>query len=147
MKFGSVLSIVFAAVTLLYVQNTKAASDTTAFDGTWSVTMSAHNYDNPNSYMSEAFAYHFSMNVKNGVLHGERGNRGMESFYEINGTIAADGSATIRVNGITGPSKFSRGHVPPGTPYTYAATANFTGRRGTGKSAGPRVRIFAFVKD
>jgi hypothetical protein len=57
MKSVSLIAIVIAAATLLYAQNTKVASDTPAFDGTWSVTMSAHNYDNPNSYMSEAFAY------------------------------------------------------------------------------------------
>jgi hypothetical protein len=80
-------------------------------------------------------------------LHGETGNRGKENFYEINGTIAADGTATIRANGISGPSKFNRSHIPPGTPYSYAATAKFDGRHGAGKSAGPRVRIFTFVKD
>lgn len=65
-------------------------------------TMSARNYQNPNSTMSLAYAWHFSMTVKNGILHDERGNRGMGDFYEINGTIAADGTAAIRADGITG---------------------------------------------
>src|SRR5580658_7981262 len=115
MKFRSLMTIVFTAATMLFPQMTKAASDTTAFDGTWQVTMSARNYDNPNSTMSEGYAYHFPMSVQNGVLHGERGNRGMWDFYEINGKIAADGTATIRADGITGAgTQFTKGHSPPG---------------------------------
>jgi hypothetical protein len=72
---------------------TLVAQNATTFDGTWSVTMSARNYQNPNGTMSLAYAWHFSTTVKNGILHGERGNRGMGDFYEINGTIAADGTA------------------------------------------------------
>lgn len=98
--------------------------------------------------MSEAYAYHFPMSVKNGLLHGERGNRGMWDFYEINGKIAADGTATIRADGITGAgTQFTKGHSPPGKTYTYAASAQFKGRQGTGKSVGPRVHSFDFVKD
>jgi hypothetical protein len=70
MKFRPLFSIVFAIATLLFSKNTNAASDTTSFDGKWSVTMSAENYDNPSNNMSLAYAYHFAMNVKNGQLHG-----------------------------------------------------------------------------
>jgi hypothetical protein len=148
MKSASLIAILFAVATMQFPQITKAASDTTAFDGTWQVTMSARNYDNPNSTMSDAYAYHFSMIVKNGVLHGERGNRGMWDFYEIDGKIAADGTATLRADGITGAgTQFTKGHSPPGKPYTYAVSAQFKGRNGSGKSAGPRIRIFTFVKE
>jgi hypothetical protein len=90
-----------------------------------------------------------SMTVKNGILHGERGNRGMGDFYEINGTTAADGTATIRADGITGKgTEFTKGHRSPGTPFSYAVIAQFEDRHGTGKSIGdPRIRIFTFVKD
>jgi hypothetical protein len=147
MKSAFLSTFVVAVLTMtLVVQN--AIADTT-FDGTWSVTMSAHNYQNPNSTMSLAYAWHFSMTVKNGILHGERGNRGMGDFYEINGTIAADGTATIRADGITGKgTEFTKGHTSPGTPFSYAVTAQFKGRHGTGKSIGdPRIRIFTFGKD
>jgi hypothetical protein len=111
--------------------------------------MSARNYKNPNGTISLAYAWHFSMTVKNGILHGERGNRGMGDFYEINGTIAADGTATIRADGITGKgTEFTKGHRSPGTPFSHAVTAQFEDRHGTGKSIGdPRIRIFTFVKD
>jgi hypothetical protein len=148
MRSALLITIVFAAATMLFPQITKAASDKTAFDGTRQVTMSARNYDNPNTTMSDAYAYVFPMSVKNGVLHGERGNRGMWDFYEINGKIAANGTANIRADGVTGAgTQFTKGHSPPGKPYTYAVSAQFKDRRGSGKSAGPRIRILTFVKD
>ena len=36
MKYASLITIVFAVLTLLFAQNTKAASTDTTFDGTWS---------------------------------------------------------------------------------------------------------------
>jgi hypothetical protein len=85
MKSALLITIMFAAVNVLFQQITKAASDTTAFDGTWSVTMSAQNYDNPNSTMSLAFAKHFTMTVKNGALHGESGRVVRKSFMKSMG--------------------------------------------------------------
>src|SRR5580658_9266713 len=96
-KYAFLATSVLAVLTMTLV-----AQNATTFDGTWSVTMSARDHQNPNGTMSLAYAWHFSMRVKNGILHGERGNRGMGDFYEINGTIAADDTATIRANGITG---------------------------------------------
>jgi hypothetical protein len=94
--------------------------------------MSARNYQNPNGTMSLAYAWHFSMKVKNGILHGERGNRGMGDFYEISGTIAADGTAAIRADGITGKgTEFTKGHRSPGTPFSferYDQAENYGGR-------------------
>ena len=67
-KYAFLVTSVFAILTV-----TSVAQNATTFDGTWSATMSAHNYQNPNSAMSLAYAWHFSMTVKNGILHGERG--------------------------------------------------------------------------
>jgi hypothetical protein len=143
-KYASLVTSVFAILTMTLV-----AQNATTFDGTWSVTMSARNYQNPNGTMSLAYAWHFSMTVNNGILHGERGNRGMGDFYEINGTIAADGTGTIRADGITGKgTEYTKGHRSPGTPFSYAVIAQFEDRHGTGKSIGdPRIRLFTFLKD
>jgi len=71
----------------------------------------------------------------------------LELVAEIK-VIAADGTATISADGVIGAgTQFTKGHSPPGKPYTYAMSAQFKGRQGTGKSAGPRIRIFTFVKD
>jgi hypothetical protein len=45
-------------------------------------------------------------------------------------------------------TEFTKAHRSPGTPFSYAVTAQFEDRDGTGKSIGyPRIRIFTFVKD
>ena len=76
MKSASLISIVFAVSALLFAQNTKAAAMVTAFDGTWSVTLNAHEYKNPDGTVTLAWVRHFRAEVKNGVLHGEIGVQG-----------------------------------------------------------------------
>jgi hypothetical protein len=85
MKYASLITIVFAVSTLLFAQNTKAASTDTTFDGTWSVTVDFHEYKNPDGSMARAWVKHFAAEVKNGVLHGELGTRGAPDWYELNG--------------------------------------------------------------
>jgi hypothetical protein len=46
MKSASLISTVFAFSTLLFAWNSKAASTVTAFDGTWYVSVTAHEYKN-----------------------------------------------------------------------------------------------------
>jgi hypothetical protein len=90
MKSGSLITIVVAILTMtLVAQN--AMADTT-FDGNWWVTVDYHEYKNPDGSTALAAVKHFPVKVKNGVLHGEIGTRGAADWYELNGTIATDGS-------------------------------------------------------
>jgi hypothetical protein len=80
-------------------------------------------------------------------------DRGTADWYELNGTIEADGTAIIRASGITGNPKQTPFHKH-GTQFEYQVNAHFNGRHGTGQSVGdpapppaPRVRIYTFVKD
>jgi hypothetical protein len=107
-------AFVFAVLTLLIAQ-TKAA--TTTFDGNWWVTVDYHEYKNPDGSTALAAVKHFPVKVNNGVLHGEIGTRGAADWYELNGTIAADGAATIRANGITGSPKHTPFYSHPGIPF------------------------------
>jgi hypothetical protein len=116
MKFGSLVSIAFAAATLLYAQNMKAASDTTAFDGTWSVTQDTSEFQNPDGSVARAWTQHFFATVKNGVLHGERGTRGAPGWFEFNGNIDANGRANLSANGVTREEKWNKGPTHAGTP-------------------------------
>ena len=152
MKPASLSTILFAIFTMTFVAQ-NAIADTT-FDGNWWVTVDYHEYKNPDGSTALAAVKHFPVKVKNGVLHGEIGTRGAADWYELNGTIAADGAATIRANGITGSPKHTPGHPHPGIPFEYLVVAHFDGRRGTGHSVGdpppphaPRIRIYTFVKD
>jgi hypothetical protein len=103
MKFGCLIAIVFAAATLLYAQNTKAASDTTAFDGTWSVMVDYREYKNPDGTVALPWVIHCQSEVKNGVLHAEHETKEGTASWELNGKIAADGTATLSTTGITEP--------------------------------------------
>jgi hypothetical protein len=151
MKSISLITIAFAVSTLLFAQNTNAASTDTAFDGTWSVTVNFHEYKNPDGSTARAWVKNLSAKVKNGVLHGELGTRGAPDWYELDGKIEADGTAILRTTGFTGNPAYTgaTGHPRSGIPYEYQVIAHFDGRHGTGKSVGnpPRVRIFTFVKD
>lgn len=138
---------------LLGQPNLKAAAQGPAkFDGSWEVTVDTKEYKNPDGTTAKRWVINFPATVKNGVFHGERGTRGHPQFYELNGKIEADGTASLVVNEITGSQKynFSAGTNPPagkGVGYSYQVAAKFEGQRGTGKSiSDPRTRIFTFVK-
>jgi hypothetical protein len=76
MKSPALIAMVFAASTILFAQNTKAASTITAFDGAWSVTINAQEYKNPDGSVALPWVRHFRAKIKNGVLYGESGARG-----------------------------------------------------------------------
>jgi hypothetical protein len=155
MRPTSLILIVFAVSTLLFAQNTKAASTDTAFDGTWSVTLNTHDYKDPNTgQVALAYVDHFPAEIKNGILHGEYATRGLPGWLEIDGKIGTDGTALLQVNALTGPSKYNfqyKGqgtpHAQPGKPYAYDVNAHFKGRHGNGKRIGGRIGIFDFVKN
>jgi hypothetical protein len=153
-KTTSLVAIGLAASFCLLGQpNLKAAAQGPAkFDGSWAVTVDTKAYKNANGTTAQAWVKHFVATVKNGVFHGEKGVRGQPSFYEMNGTIQADGSASLHVSEITGDQRynFSDGQKGPpdkGHPYTYEISAHFSERQGTGKSTSDkRDREFTFAK-
>ena len=156
MRSTSRLAIGLASGVLLFVQpQIKAATEgTTAFDGTWAVTVNFQAYKNPDGTVAKAFVRRFGATVKNGVLHGQTGTKGQPNFYELNGTIAADGSANLLASGLTKNPEYTAMNVGPGKPFEYQVTARFKGRTGTGESVGdpkpphaPRTRIYTFVKE
>jgi hypothetical protein len=150
MKSTSLAAIGLAASVLLSLQpNLKAA---TKFDGSWSVTLDAEVYKNPDGSTAQPFVRRFPGTVKNGVFHGEIGNRGKPEWLELNGKIEVDGTADLRADLITGAGKwnFTQGRKAPpgeGTRYSYQVVARFDDRRGTGHSTDGRTRIYSFVKD
>ena len=73
--------------------------------------------------------------------------RNLPLSLEIDGKIDADGTANLRVKGITKTSEHAANRPRAGTPYEWQVIAQFRGRHGTGKTVGPRVRIFTFAKD
>jgi hypothetical protein len=134
--------ILFAILTMTFVPQA-AMADTTAFDGTWFVTVDAQDYKNPDSTMAHHWAIQFPAEVKKGCCTESMAPEARRP----GGKIEADGTANLRTKGITKEPDASANHPRLGTPYEYQVIAHFSGRHGTGKSVGLRTRILTFVKD
>ena len=138
---------------------TAGSTGTTAFDGTWSVTVVAPDYVDPTGKRVRGFRSQFYVYVRNGVLHGANSDKphavqkpgGFSSSsyfspHEMNGKIQPDGSANMVVTGFSGNPEYSPGNEKPGTSFRYEVTAKFGGDHGTGNSVGYRPRAYSFVR-
>jgi hypothetical protein len=148
-KFLNTFLVVVLTMTLL---GQKAIADT--FDGTWSVTLKVPDNKDATGVVARGYVFHFPAEVKNGDLHGERGNRGVAGWFEINGKIEPDGTAVLHADGITGAEEYNlfdgtagTAHTRSGKPYKYTVNAHFKGQRGTGKRMMGRIAYADFVKN
>jgi hypothetical protein len=147
-------AIGLAASVLFSLQpDLRAAEGTTKFDGSWAVTVEGKAYKNRDGSIAQPWVKNFTATVKNGALRGEYGTRGKPAWFELTGNIAAEGTASLLVNELTGERKynFSRSkEEPPGKreSYSFQVAAHFEGEHGTGHSTSDdRTRIFTFVKE
>jgi hypothetical protein len=152
-KSASLIAIGLAASVLFSLQlDLKAAEGTTKFDGAWAVSVEGKAYKNGDGTIGQPWVKNFTTTVKNGALHGEFGTRGKPAWFELTGNIAADGTASLLVNELTGDRQynFSRSKGPPGkrASYSFQGTAHFEAKHGTGRSTSDdRTRIFTFLKE
>jgi hypothetical protein len=132
-----------AVAGLLSALATAAAAAASPFDGAWSVSLSC-----PRSADGRAFAYsyQFSAQVKDGVLHGERGTAGEPGWLSLDGPIAADGSAALVAEGLTNIPSYALYNVHKGTPYKHAVQAQFQAAHGTGSWTTIRTCTFDFER-
>jgi hypothetical protein len=133
---------VFVVVSALALSPSMAAAqDAGRFDGNWNVTLVC-----PTDNTALGYVYHFTALVKNGVLHGEHGIADMPGWVAIDGTIRANGSATLSAKGRTNIPAHSAYQPQRGTPYTYTVEAQFESSRGNGKRVELRACTLSFVK-
>jgi len=118
-----------------------AASAKSPFDGTWDTILSCENAAGALGY-----SYKFSSVVKDGLLHGQRGSKGKPGFFQIDGAIAADGTAKLYAEGLVGASEAAVGGRPAGTNYGYHIDAMFKDDSGTGKRVEGRPCSVEFKK-
>jgi len=111
------------------------------FDGEWSVQLVCESDKNARGY-----SYHFSAQVKDGILHGERGTAGAPGWFAIDGPIRSDGGATLHGNGLTNDPANTYFSVKNGTPYSYTIDAHFDQHHGAGKRLELRACSVNFVK-
>jgi DNA-binding SARP family transcriptional activator len=111
------------------------------FDGDWSVQLIC-----PPENTAEGYSYHFPAQVKDGVLHGERGTAGTPGWYTIDGPIRADGTATLNARGLINDPARTSNRLKTGTPYSYTIEARFSGAHASGKRVELRVCTVGFTK-
>jgi hypothetical protein len=115
--------------------------DSWRFDGSWTVVVFC-----PESVGAPASAYRFTADVKDGVLHGERGAAGSRGWMTLDGAIQPDGIATLDASGITNDTDELRGLVAAQTSYAYRVAARFEGSHGLGSRTEGRLCHLNFTK-
>jgi hypothetical protein len=104
------------------------AAQAISFDGDWNVAISCKA-----SNGGQPYRVHLPAKVRNGYFHAQRGIKGTADSYDMTGRISADGTAALKVAGLTGPSAYNRNNMQPGAPFSYPLTARFQDTHGTGR--------------
>jgi len=117
------------------------AADEHPFDGVWETTVSCENAAGALGY-----SYRFDSNVKDDVLHGEKGEKGKPGWFQLDGKISPAGTARFYADGLVGASETAVGRRRAGTRYNYHVDANFSGDSGTGKRVEGRPCTFEFKR-
>ncbi len=111
------------------------------FDGTWTTVLSCEN-----SHGALGYSFEFPATVRDGVLHAEKGTRGQPGWLTLDGTIGADGAATLYASGLVGAAPYAVGDRPAGTAYGYHVAAHFAAASGTGHRVEGRPCTVSFTR-
>ena len=134
--------IFVTALLLILPSAVVLAQNASNFDGKWQTTLSCANYRDALGY-----SYQFVSIVKDGALHGVHGTEGEPGSLVVDGTIAADGKASLYAKGRTGSKEYVPGRdTPRGTEYGYNIDAHFDGTTGAGKRVEGRPCSYQFAK-
>jgi hypothetical protein len=123
----------------------QAASETPSpFDGAWDVTLTcpAHHEDDD----AKGYTHRFPAEIRNGVFRGTHGTEGQPSWHLLTGTLAPDGSAMLKLDGIVNNPAYAINDAQRGKPYTYRVRAAFEPTSGTGQRLGKRKCEFRFQR-
>lgn len=127
------------------IASSALAAGPTPFDGEWSVTLDCPFHENDKND-AKGYRYQFPATVKNGAFRGSQGKEGEPSWFLLTGTIAPDGKADLKGEGIVGRQAAAANNSQRGTPYTYRVRAQFEKDKGTGERIGTRKCDFTFVR-
>jgi hypothetical protein len=123
----------------------RPSSDTTRFDGVWSVTVVCADYKDA-SVGAKGYTVRMLAEIKNGRLNAQRGNPGEPGSLHYSGRIDADGAADLQAKGFTGNPEYTPGRLVNATPYAYRLKGHFDERRGSAKRLDTRICDANFVK-
>lgn len=129
-------------LSVLLLASVSFAADNRAFDGNWLTTVSCSNYRD-----ALGFSYQFVSTVKDGVFRGVHGTEGEPGSLVIDGSIPADGKASLYAKGRTGSKEYVPGRdTPRGTEYGYNIDAHFEGATGAGTRVEGRPCTLKFAR-
>ena len=111
------------------------------FDGTWVTQV-----DCPKAGTAGAFSVLLDADVKGGVFHGEKGDKGKPGWFLLDGKVESDGAVDLVARGIVNSSLLAAGNVPVGTQYGYRVAGRLEGSKGIGERVGGRPCKVTFSK-
>jgi hypothetical protein len=138
-----ILASVLCGVALSTAPVRGAGSTTAPFDGQWQVVITCpplHEDDDG----AKGYVHRFPAEIKNSVIRGTHGTEGQPSYHLLTGTIAPDGKAELKLDGIANKPEFSVNNAWRGKPYSYKVRAKFEPTSGSGVRVGRRKCDFAF---
>jgi hypothetical protein len=141
-KEASMKNHALPILALLFLMLPLPAAATGRYDGAWDATLSCPK--SPDG--AKAFSFEFDVQVRDDVLHGERGTEGEPGWMQLDGPIKDDGSAALIAEGITNLSEYAITHAQKGTYYKHAVSAQFGDTHGTGSWITIRTCDFTFDK-
>lgn len=121
-----------------------AADPPSKFDGAWKVTLSCPPHSGDDD--AKGYTHHFPGEVANGRLRAVHGAEGEPGWHLLTGTIAEDGSATLRLEGIVNNPKYAINGAQQGKAYKYRVKAQFEAASGSGERLTGRTCHFAFAR-
>jgi hypothetical protein len=121
-----------------------AAEPATKFDGAWNVALVCPPHSGDED--AKGYTHRFPAEVTNSRLRAVHGAEGEPGWHLLTGTIAEDGSATLRLEGIVNNPKYAINGAQQGKAYQYRVKARFEPSSGSGERLTGRACHFAFAR-
>jgi hypothetical protein len=145
-RVATLLFLVFAAsATILDSSPSAGGEATSVFDGKWDVVLScpAVRDDEDNA---KGYVHRFTAEVRDSLLRGTHGEEGQPNWHLLTGTVAPDGKAELKLDGIVSNPKHAVNNAYRGKPYSYRVRGNFSPSSGSGQRIGKRKCDFQFTR-
>jgi hypothetical protein len=121
-----------------------ASAQATSFDGAWNVTLACPPHSGDDD--AKGYTHRFTGEVIDSQMRAVHGKEGEPGWHLVTGRIAADGSATLQVEGIVNNEKYAINNAQRGKAYKYRVKAQFDGSSGTGERLTGRTCHFTFAR-
>ena len=121
-----------------------ASAQASSFDGAWSVTLGCPPHGGDDD--AKGYTHRFAGEVLDGQMRAVHGKEGEPGWHLVTGRIAADGSATLQVDGIVNNEKYAINNAQRGKAYKYKVKAQFDTASGSGERLTGRVCHFSFAR-